>query len=358
MSKNKIEPRELEEKEPPDAALIADLCGMIADTRVTVANAVNTGLALLYWGMGARINEDVLGNERGEYGKAIVVTVSRQLQSEYGRGFAEKNLRRMMQFATTFPRREVVVTLSRQLSWSHFQALIPLHHPLQREFYAEMCRAERWSVRTLRNKIDAMLYERTAISKQPEALARAELHALRDHDRMTPGLVFRDPYILDFLGLDDHYLEKDLEDAILREIEHFLLELGAGFAFIARQKRIQVDSDDFYIDLLFYNRKLGRLIAIDLKLGDFKPAYKGQMELYLRWLDKHERASGEAPPLGIILCAGKKREQIELLELDRSGIHVAEYLTALPPKEALQRKLHKAIAVSRERFDDRGEEER
>jgi predicted nuclease of restriction endonuclease-like (RecB) superfamily len=211
------------------------------------------------------------------------------------------------------------------LGWSHFKEIIPLKDDLQRDCYAEMCRVDRWSVRTLREKINSMLYERTAISKKPAEVAKAELAALRREDQLTPELVFRDPYILDFLGLQDRYLEKDLEDAILRELETFLLELGNGFALLGRQTRIQIDSDDFYLDLLFYHRRLKRLIAIDLKLGDFKAEYKGQMELYLRWLAKYEQQPGEDPPLGLILCAGKKTEQIELLELDQSGIHVAGF---------------------------------
>lgn len=209
------------------------------------------------------------------------------------------------------------------------------------------------SVRTLRNKINSMLYKRTAISKKPTEVAKAELAALRSEDQLTPGLVFRDPYILDFLGLKDRYLEKDLEEAILRELETFLLELGNGFAFLGRQTRIQIDPDDFYLDLLFYHRRLKRLIAIDLKLGDFKAEYKGQMELYLRWLAKYEQQPGEDPPLGLILCAGKKTEQIQLLELDQSGIHVAEYLTALPSRELLQQKLHAAIEISRARLESK-----
>jgi predicted nuclease of restriction endonuclease-like (RecB) superfamily len=217
-----------------------------------------------------------------------------------------------------------------------------------------MCSIERWSVRTLRERVDSMLFERTALSKKPDELIRLELDALQARGDVTAPLLLKDPYVLDFLALDDRYLEKGLEDAILRELEHFLLELGAGFTFVARQKRIQIDNDDFYIDLLFYNRRLKRLVAIDLKLGDFKAADKGQMELYLRWLAKHEQESGEAPPLGIILCSGKKQEQIELLELDASGIHVAEYLTELPPKAVLQQKLHEAIALSRERMGNVG----
>jgi predicted nuclease of restriction endonuclease-like (RecB) superfamily len=209
---------------------------------------------------------------------------------------------------------------------------------------------ERWSVRTLRKKIDSMLYERTAISRQSDELIRSELEALREEDRLSPDLVFRDPYFLDFLGLKDQFQERDLEAAILREIEAFLLEMGSGFTFVARQKRIQIDSDDFYIDLLLYHRKLRRLVAIELKTGNFKAEYKGQMELYLRWLDRYDREPHEEAPLGIILCAGKKQEQIELLELDQSGIHVAEYLTALPPIEVLQRKLRSAVELAQLRL--------
>ncbi|MCU0797626.1 MAG: PDDEXK nuclease domain-containing protein [Akkermansiaceae bacterium] len=334
-----------------EAGLAADVRAMIEQTREAVARTVNAGMTLLYWRVGRRIQVEILGNERADYGGKIVSTLSRQLTGEFGAGFSEKNLRHMVKFAETFSEAQIVSTLSRQLGWSHFKEILYIKDDLQRDFYAEMCRVERWSVRTLRTKIDSMLFERTAISKQPEELARAELAALRGEDKLTPDLVFRDPYLLDFLGLKDRYLEKDLEDAILRELETFLLELGGGFAFLGRQTRIQIDSDDFYLDLLFYHRRLRRLIAIDLKLGDFKAEYKGQMELYLRWLAKHEQQPGEGPPLGLILCAGKKTEQIELLELDQSGIHVAEYLTALPCRELLQRKLHAAIEISRARLE-------
>ena len=331
--------------------LAADVRSMIAQTRDGVARTVNVGMTLLYWRIGKRIHYEILNEKRAEYGKEIVSTLSRQLTSEFGRGYNYSALTRMVRFADAFPEGEIVATLSQQLGWSHFKELLPLKQPLQREFYAEMCRAERWSVRTLREKIGSMLYERTAISKKPEEVARAELAQLRSDDQLSPDLVFRDPYVLDFLGLKDRYLEKDLEDAILRELETFLLELGNGFAFLARQQRIQIDSDDFYLDLLFYHRRLKRLIAIDLKLGDFKAEYKGQMELYLRWLARNEQQPGEASPLGIIMCAGKKEEQIELLELDQSGIHVAEYLTALPSRELLQQKLHAAIKTSRARLN-------
>jgi predicted nuclease of restriction endonuclease-like (RecB) superfamily len=257
----------------------------------------------------------------------------------------------MIKVAEVFQDQQIVAALSRQLGWSHFVELIPLKDQLKRDFYAEMCRIERWSVRTLRDKINGMLFERTALSRKPEKLAAEELGKLRDTDKLTPDLVFRDPYFLDFLGLKDTYNEKDVESAILREIESFILELGVGFAFVARQKRIVIDGEDFYIDLLFYNRTLHRLVAIDLKLGKFQAADKGQMELYLRWLEKYEMQRGEEPPIGLILCEDKGQEQVELLQLDQSGIRVASYFTELPPKDVLERKLRAIAELARQQLE-------
>ncbi len=335
--------------------LVSDIRRLIEASRSQLAGAVNSALTQLYWHIGQRIHSEVLQGERAEYGEQVVATLAQQLEADYGRGFSSKNLRHMLRFAQSFPSLEIVSALSRQLAWSHFLEIIYLKDPLKRDFYVHMCGQERWSVRTLRERMGSMLFERTALSRKPDELLAGELATLREQGELSPALVLKDPYILDFLGLHDRYLEKDLEDAILRELELFLLELGAGFTFVARQKRIQIDNDDFYIDLLFYNRRLKRLVAIDLKLGDFKAADKGQMELYLRWLAKYEQEPDEAPPLGIILCSGKKQEQIELLELSQTGIHVAEYLTVLPPKKVLQQKLHEAIARSRQRLDNRGE---
>jgi predicted nuclease of restriction endonuclease-like (RecB) superfamily len=342
--------------EPANPQLLGDIRRLIETGRAELATTVNSALTLLYWRIGQRIRTEVLKGERADYGERIVSTLAAQLEADYGRGFSAKNLRHMLRFAEAYPDREIVSTLSRQLAWSHFLQLIYLKDPLKRDFYAQMCGQERWSVRRLRERMDTLLFERTALSRQSGELLAAELESLRQTGDLSPALVLKDPYVLDFLGLQDRYLEKDLEDAILRELELFLLELGAGFTFVARQKRIQIDDEDFYIDLLFYNRRLKRLVAIDLKLGDFKAADKGQMELYLRWLAKYEQEPGEASPLGVILCSGKKREQIELLELDQTGIHVAEYLTVLPPKEILQQKLHEAVVRSRQRLENRGEE--
>ncbi|ROU07880.1 PDDEXK nuclease domain-containing protein [Lysobacter enzymogenes] len=337
----------LKEARPARSSLLSDVQTLIETARQRAVSAVNAELTLLFWRIGQRIHTEILAGRRAGYGEGTLLTLARQLVRDYGRGFGEKNLRRMVKFATTFPQEPIVATLSRQLSWSHFVLLLALKEPRQRDYYAQMASAERWSVRTLRERIDSMLYERTALSKQSDELMAQELATMHDAQRMSPALVMRDPYILDFLGLRDVWQEGDLEAAIIREMESFLLELGAGFSFVARQKRIHIDDEDFYLDLLFYNRKLRRLVAVELKVGEFKAAYKGQMELYLRWLDRHEREPEEAPPLGIILCTGKKSEQIELLELDKAGIHVAEYITALPPRKLLAERLQKVMGQAR-----------
>jgi predicted nuclease of restriction endonuclease-like (RecB) superfamily len=273
--------------------LLQDLRELITSARETVAQTVNSALVMLYWSVGQRIRQDILKEKRAEYGQEIVHALSAQLVAEFGTGFGKRNLFNMIRFAEVFPDGEIVSALSRHLSWTHFRQIIYLDDPLKRDFYAEMCRVERWSTRTLEKKIGGLLYERTALSRKPEKLIEQELKALRKEDRLTPDMIFRDSYFLDFLGLKDSYGEKDLEAAILRQLESFILELGVGFAFIARQKRVTVGDDDFYLDLLFYHRPLRRLVALELKLGKFQPGDKGQMELYLRWLDKYERQLGK-----------------------------------------------------------------
>lgn len=335
---------------PLQPDLLTELRQLIDSARRRVAVAVNAELTLLYWHVGERIHREILGGQRAGYGDEVVAALARQLSAEYGRGWSARQLRLCIRFAQAYPEVQIVHTLCAKLSWSHLRLLAALDDAIQRDFYTGLCQLENWSVRQLQERMQSMLFERTAISRQPEETIAHELQVLRQEQVVNPALLLKDPYVLDFLDLNDRYLEKDLEDAILREIEQFLLELGAGFTFVARQKRLQIDNDDFYIDLLLYNRKLKRLVAVELKIGEFKAEYKGQMELYLRWLARYEQENGENSPLGIILCAGKKQEQIELLELDKSSIHVAEYLTVLPPRETLQAKLHDAIERARLRL--------
>ena len=328
-------------------SFIEEIRGFIETARKRVGTYVNVELTMTYWRVGNRIRAEILKNKRADYGARIVPTLSAQLIIDYGEGFGKRNLFRMVKLAECFPYEKIVSTLSTQLTWSHFLEVIAIEDSLKRDFYAQMCRLERWSVRVLRQKVAGMLFERTAIAKKPVKIIEDEIKTLRQTDQLTPDLVFRDPYFLDFLGLKGAFQEKDLESAILREIERFIMELGAGFTFVERQKRIVVDGDDFYLDLLFYHRYLRRLVAIELKLEKFKPDFKGQMELYLKWLDKYERKSGEEHPIGLILCAGKSDERIELLELSKSGIRVAEYMTKLLPKDTLRKKFHESIARAR-----------
>ncbi len=339
-------------------SLIKDLRQIIEQARGHVAATANYELTMMYWHIGERINHEVLGNQRAEYGKQIVASVSRQLQQEYNiKGFDEKNIRRMMQFTSLFPDSQIVATVSRQLSWSHFVEVLPLKDDLQREFYLTLAASEKWSVRKLRKEIDGMLFERTAISGKPDEFIKKELSTLRNDNVMSPDLVFKSPYFLEFTGLKGMYSERDLEDSLVAHLEQFIIELGNGFSFIARQKRMIIDGEDFYLDLLFYHRRLHRLIAIDLKLGRFKAQYKGQMELYLRWLEQNEMEPGEESPLGLLLCTEGSEEQIELLQLDKSGIKVAKYMTELPPRHVLMQQIQKSLETAKTRFENNIEEE-
>jgi len=295
---------------------------------------------ITFWQVGSRVNNFVLENQRAEYGKQIVVTLSRQLQLKYGNNFEEKNFRRMMQFADNFQDFENVVTLSRYLSWSHFLTIIPLKTPEKQQFYAVHTATQSWGVRELRKQIKNKTFERTEIANSQ---LLPEKNDMRD--------IFKDPYFLNSLGIKDGYLEKDLENAILKDIEEFILEIGKGFAFIERQKRMIIDGEDFYLDLLFYHRTLKRLVAIELKIDKFHASFKGQMELYLKWLNKYERKEGENEPIGLILCAETSREQVELLEMHKDGIIVAEYWTELPPRDKLEEKLQIALHQARERIE-------
>ena len=336
--------------------LVDDVHELVERARNDAARTVNASLVTMYWNVGRRIGDELIGEARAAYGERIVATLSRELGERSGEGFSAANLWRMVRFAGLFSDSDKVATLSRELSWSHFVALLTVEDPLAREFYAEMSRVERWSVRTLKSRMQGMLFERTALSRKPAELARAQIEALRAEDRITPDLVFRDPYLLDFLGLEDRYGESELETAILRDLESFILELGTGFSFVARQKRMVIDGEDHHLDLLFFHRGLRCLVAVELKLGKFRAEHKGQMELYLGWLDRHEREPGEQPPLGLVLCADKGEQTVELLRLEASGIRVAAYLTALPPREILERRLHDAVAIARARFPEADEE--
>ena len=392
--------------------LMTDLRQIIDEARIHVASTANYELTMMYWHIGERINRDVLGNERATYGKQIIATVSRQLQAWYGsKGFEERTIRRMVQFAQEFPdwqivsplvsklswthfltkivpqvatqlqalygskgfeirnvrrmmqfaqqikEEKIVSQLATKLSWSHFIEVLSLKDELQKEFYLTLAANELWGRNRLRKEIDGMLYERTALSSKPEEVVKQELANVRDNKVVSPDVVFKSPYFLEFTGLNGMYSEKDLEDSLVAHLEQFILELGNGFCFVERQKRMIIDGEDFYLDLLFYHRKLHRLIAIDLKLGRFKAQYKGQMELYLRWLEQNEMEPGEETPLGLLLCTEGSEEQIELLQLDKSGIKVAQYMTELPPRNILVQQIQKSLEAAKAKWGCEGKED-
>ncbi|MDR2591936.1 MAG: PDDEXK nuclease domain-containing protein [Chitinispirillales bacterium] len=336
-------------------SLFGDIKTLIEKSKRQLSVAVNSTMTMLYWQIGNRIKTDILQNKRAEYGKEVIKQLADNLTEQYGKGWGEKHLRHCLRFADIFPDVHIVSALRRQLTWTHIKTILYIEDDLKRAFYIELCKLERWSTRVLEERINSMLYERTAISKKPEETVKHDLELLKSEQKLTPDLVFRDPYFLDFLGLRDKYSEKDLENAIIVELQNFIIEFGSDFAFMDRQKRISVDSEDYYLDLLFYHRRLRSLVAIELKLGNFEAAYKGQMELYLRWLDKNMKLDGENSPIGLILCAGKSEEHIELLQLENSNIKVADYLTQLPDKKLLEQKFRAAIEIARQRLKAKDE---
>ena len=336
---------------PSTTQLFSDIRELIDHSRQKVARTVNTELSYLYWSIGKLLKTEILKDERATYGQKMIETLSKNLTYEYGRGWSKRLLWDCLKCVEVFPDEQILQAVTAELTWTHLQQLFGVEDPLKRDFYIELCRHEKWSTRQLRERIHSQLFERTAISRKPDETIRHDLEVLKNEKKLSPDLTFRDPYLLDFLGLADTYSEDDLESAILAELQRFLIEFGTDFAFLAKQKRITIDRRDYSIDLLFYHRRLKCLIAIDLKIGEFEAAHKGQMELYLRYLEKYEHVEGENPPVGLILCAGKNEEHVELLQLEKSNIRVAEYLTVLPPREILQAKLHKAIEGARLRLE-------
>ena len=322
--------------------IFSNVAQIIESRKFNAVSVANSQVILMYWEIGTYINSAILGMERAEYGKKILSTVSTKLTENYGNPFVEANLYRMKRFATVFSDINTIADFVPFLSWSHFCEIMRIKDEQARLYYAKDAVERQLGIRELRKQIARKPFER-------QEIANTQL----TKNSKIPFNVFKDPYLLDTLGLRDNFLESDLENAILLELEKFILEFGSGFAFMARQKRIIVDGDDFKIDLLFFHRDLRRLVAIELKTDKFRPQYKGQMELYLKWLDRYERKEGENSPVGLILCTEASRNQIELLELDKAGIAVAEYWTSLPPKNLLEKKINEILTEAKERLERR-----
>ena len=325
-----------------ETSLLERVSEIIENRRFRAGVYANFEVTMMYWEIGQYINSVMLNEGRAEYGKQIVVTLSQQLAEKYGNSFEYTNVTRMIKFAKRFPDVEIVVPLAQQLSWSHFIALLPIESYEAFMYYAQDAATRHLGKREMRRQISRKAYERRDIADS-QLTERSEV----------PFNMFKDPFLLDTLGLRDNFLEADLEKAILTEIESFILEFGHGFTFVERQKRMTMDGDDFTLDLLFYHRLLRRLIAIELKIGKFKPSYTGQMRFYLKWLNRFERQEHENAPIGLILCTEASRDQIELMELDKDGIAIAEYWTVMPPKKEFERKIKEIMYEANERIERR-----
>jgi len=325
-----------------EVALLERVSEIIENRKYRAGVSANLEGTLMFWEVGEHIGSTLLGRERAAYGKRIVVTLAQQLQAKYGASFEYTNVTRMIKFATRFPDFQTVVPLAQQLSWSHFITLLPIASDEAFMYYAKDAITHRLGKRDLRRQITRKAFERHEI-------ADTQLTA----QSTVPFNVFKDPYLLDTLGLRENYLEADLEKAILNDLEKFILEFGHGLTFARRQMRMTMDGDDHVLDLLFYSRPLKRLVAIELKLEKFRPAFKGQMEFYLKWLNRFERQDGENEPIGLILCPRANRGTLELLEMDKSGIAVAEFWTAMPPKAEFERKINEIMNEAKERLERR-----
>lgn len=328
------------------SSLVADIRKLILEAQNRAAVTLNAEAVMLYWSIGRRIKVDLMKNRRAGYGEKVQKTVSDKLTAEFGAGWGLRKIQHCVRSADVFSEEQIVSAVRSQLGWTHIKLIMAEKDALKREFYLSLCALEHWPTRILEKKMDGMLYERTAIAKKPDALVKKELSEIREKGVPSPDVVFKSSYVLDFLHLKGEYSESDLESAILSEIQDFMSELGTDFAFIGRQHRFTVDSTDYRIDLLFYHRSLKRLIAIDLKLGKFKPKYEGQMRMYLRWLDRNERREGEESPIGLILCSEGNTEHIEYLMLEKSDVRVAQFFTELPKESILRAKLQRAVQAA------------
>jgi predicted nuclease of restriction endonuclease-like (RecB) superfamily len=314
---------------------------LIDEARAAIAYQANAISVQAAWRLGRLMHVEILRRGRADYGKQIVATLSHQLTARYGPGYDRTNLDRMVKFAREFPE-EIGATLSHQLSWSHIRELLPLKTPEARAFYAGEVAAKRLGVRELRDAIGRKAYERREIANSQIPAGSA-----------MPLDTFSDPTMLHMLGLKDSYAEADLEQAILHDLESFLLEVGQGFTFAGRQVRMPFGDRDYHLDLLFYSRPLRRLVAVELKIGKFLPEYEGQMRFYLKWLDNNERGTDEEAPIGLILCTAADRDAIEMMELHKDNIVVAEYWTELLPKKQLEDRLKVLLREAQERVSRR-----
>ncbi|MBK6966435.1 MAG: DUF1016 family protein [Bacteroidales bacterium] len=347
MSNKDVKPLNIEISD-----LFNTISALITEARKRIAVAANAEATILNYQVGKHIQKFILKGDRAPYGKQIILNLAESLIKTFGTGWSEKHLRHCLRCAESFSEQQILSAVQRQLNWTHLKTLAYEKDTLKQEFYLEMAILQRWNTRTLAEQIDKMLYERTVIAAKQQVKIEQALKELKEENSLSPELVLKSSYILDFMGLKGCYSECDVETALIANLQQFILEVGNGFAFLERQKRISIDAVDYHLDLLFYHRRLKRLVAIDLKLGKFKPEYKAQMELYLRWLQKHEIQSGEDSPIGLLLCSEGNTEHVELLMFDNNEIKVAQFLTELPDKQWFADKLHRALEIAKANHND------
>ncbi len=311
---------------------------LLHDARQKVYQSINSTMTKTYYEIGKRIVEEEQGGEkRAEYGKALLKNLSLELSKEFGKGYSEQNLKNMRQFYLSYQKRQ---TLSSEfkLSWSHYIFLTRIENINEREFYENEASENSWSLRELKRQFNSGLYERLALSKdKKEVMTLSKGQSIKSAED-----IIKDPYVLEFVGLPElsSYSESELEQKLIDKLEHFLLELGKGFTFVARQKRITIDEKHFKVDLVFYNRFLKSFVVIDLKIGELKHQDIGQMMMYVNYFDRYEKQEDENPTVGIILCKDKSKALVELtLPKDNSQIYASKYLTVLPDKEEFKKLL-------------------
>lgn len=325
----------LQQNEPDKA--YNTIRGYIIDAQQHVYTAVNYAMVTAYWNIGKEIYETCGENERADYGKQVLKDISEKLIAEFGSGFGVSNLRNMRQFYLTFPKRD---TLCSELSWSHYRLLMRVSDEKVRTFYTTEAVKSGWSVRQLQRQINSMYYERILASRDKESVA-AEIERLEPKPEYEK--IIKDPYVLEFLNLpaNEHYYESTLEQALIDHLQKFLLELGRGFSFVARQKHFVVDGRHFYIDLVFYNYILKCFVLIDLKTDDLTHQDIGQMQMYVNYYTREMMNEGDNPPIGILLAAEKSDTLVKYtLPEDNNQIYAAKYMTYLPTEEELKRELN------------------
>ena len=316
---------------------------VLQEARNKVYKTANNAMVEAYWNIGRIIVEKQSGNEKAEYGAALLKNLSKEMTKEFGKGFTLTNLKYMRQFYLTFPKSHA---LSDQLSWTHYRLLMRVENENARNFYIEETIKSNWSTRQLERQITTLFYERILSSKNKEKVSQ-EIYKLEPKKNL-PEDIIKDPYVLEFLGLPENidFLEKNLEQSLINHLQKFLLELGRGFSFVARQKRITFDGRHFYIDLVFYNYILKCFVLIDLKVGDLTHQDLGQMQMYVHYFQEEMMNEGDNPPIGIVLCAAKSDSIVKYtLPKGEKQIFASKYMLYLPSEEELLLELRKEYDI-------------